>query len=320
MTTFKRAALILLCFSFLAPSYGAAPGAGKTGAKPEYLSWLQAANNGDTEKEYPAGLAFYQGIGGAPRDYGKALEWFSRAAGHGNYAACVRLGDMYTLGQGAEKDEKKAFDWYLKAANSGNAEGMEKLADAYLNEKTLGENYGEAAKWYAKAAGISPLPDPAFKLARLYYLGGPGLVRDEEKALQLFLKAFESGQPDAAYYISGIYETRGGYVKAGDWLLKGSERGSSTAMFSLTKAQLGIEEYTGKRLVPPDATQAYKWLYVLTRKEYQPRFDELLKKTALKLSKAERKKAETEAAPLISRLVGKTELKSTVTARKAHTR
>ncbi|MCX5784870.1 MAG: tetratricopeptide repeat protein [Elusimicrobia bacterium] len=319
MTTFKRAALLLLCFSFLAPASGAAP-AGKTGTKPEYLNWLEAARNGEPEKEYPAGLAFYQGIGGAPRDYGKALEWFSRAAGHGNYAACVRLGDMYALGQGAEKDEKKAFDWYLKAANSGNSEGMEKLADAYLNGKSLGENYAEAAKWYAKAAEASSLPDPAFKLARLYYLGGPGLNRDEEKALQLFLKAFEFGQPDAAYYISGIYEVRGEYAKAGDWLLKGSEKGSAIAMFYLAKAHLGIEEYNGKRLVPPDAAQAYKWLYVLTRKEYQPRFDELLKKTASKLNKSERKKAETEAAPLISRLVGKTELKSTVNARKAHTR
>ncbi|MEI7527969.1 MAG: tetratricopeptide repeat protein [Elusimicrobiota bacterium] len=317
MTRSLRAPVLLLCCAFLAPSAGAAAGSGKAAAKPDYLSWQEAARGGDTEKEYTVGLAFYRGIGGAPRDYAKALEWFGLAAGHGNSAAAVRLGEMYALGQGAEKDAKKAFDLYLKAAGAGNAEGMEKLADAYLNEKDLGGNSAEAAKWYAKAAEAAALPDPAFKLARLYYLGGPGLERDEEKALQYFLKAFEAGQPDAACYLSGIAERRGEYGASGDWLAKGAEKGSATAMFALAKAQLGIEEYEGKKLVQPGAGPAYKWLYVLTRKEYQPRFDELLKKTAAKLSAAERKKAEADAAPLIARLAGKAELKSAAAARKA---
>jgi hypothetical protein len=317
MELIKRAAAFLL-FLF-SPICSGSPqaAAGKAVSGPEYLNWLEAARNGDPEKEYLAGLAFYQGAGGAARDYGKAFDWFARSARHGNSAACVKLGDMYGLGQGAAKDAKKAFDWYLKAARAGNAEGKEKLGDAYLDGKSVGENYAEAARWYADAAQTAAAPEPAFKLARLYYLGGPGLKRDEAKAQAMFIKAFDAGEPDAAPYLSGIFADRGDYAQAGQWLLKGAEKGGKTAMFDLAKAYLRIDEYSGKKLVPASAANAYKWLCVLTKKEYQPRFDELLKRTASQLTEKERKTAELEAAPLISRLVGQEELKRTSHARKA---
>ncbi len=281
----------------------------------KYLNWIEEAKKGDAEKGYLAGIAFYRGIGGAARDYKKAFKWFKMAAKKDNSAANVNLGDMYNLGHFVSKNENKAFQWYLKAAKLGSSEGMEKLADIYADGEIFEKNYFEAAKWYQKAAESGHIPSPALKLARVYYLGGGHFKKDEKKALKWFIKAFEMGDADASHYISGIYEDNGNYLEAGQWLVKGAEKGGSLAMFYLAKAYAGIGEYSNKSVVRFDPAQAYKWLCVLTKKEYQLRFDKLFRRVASKISKSEKEKAEKLAAPLIAELISDEEINWTKKAR-----
>ena len=280
-------------------------------SKAEYLNWIEKAEKGDAEKGYLSGFAFYRGIGGAKRDYKAAFKWFKMAAKSGSSAAAANIGDMYNLGHFVVKDEKKAFQWYLQAATSGSSEGMEKLADIYADGEIFEKNYFEAARWYQKSAENSHIPSPSLKLARLCYLGGENLEKDEKKALKFFIKAFELGDADAAPYISGIYEDSGDNRQAGQWLVKGAHKGGSIAMFYLAKAYARIGEYSNKSIVQANKMQAYKWLIILTKKEYQPRFDKLFKQVALKISKSEKKEAKKLAALLISELVSKEELKWT---------
>jgi hypothetical protein len=49
-------------------------------------------------------------------DYGKAREWFERAAAQGNINAQNALGDIYKNGLGVTKDTEQARIWYKKAA------------------------------------------------------------------------------------------------------------------------------------------------------------------------------------------------------------
>jgi len=290
-------------------------GALSAGGGLDYAKWVKEAEKGNSEKQYLSGFAFYKGLGGAKRDYKKAYQWFRESAKNNNAAACVMLGDMYKLGHFVTANDKKAFDWYLKAARLENAEGMEKLGDMYLSSSKLGANCFEAAKWYEKAALSSVTSEPSVKLARLYYLGGEHFEKNEEKALKWFTKAFEMGDSDAAHYISGIYEDKGDYSKAGEWLIKGAEKGGTVAMFYLAKAYVQAEEYSGKNIMQFNPMQAYVWLSVLTKKEYQPRFEELFKNVSAKLSKSEMKEADKLAAPLILKLVGNEEIKWTKNAR-----
>ena len=303
--------LILFAFILSLASSGFARNDSKINSEPEYLNWIKEAKKGDAGKEYLSGLAFYRGIGGAARDYKKAFEWFKRASKNGNSAASVNLGDMYILGHFVSKDENKAFQYYLQAAKLGNSEGMEKLGDVYVNGDGLVKNNFEAAKWYKKSAEKSFVPGPSLKLARLYYLGGEHFKKNEKKALKWFINAFEMGDADAAHYISGIYEDNGDYRQAGKWLLKGANKGGSLAMFYLAKAYAGAGEYSDRKIVDFSYAQSYKWLSVLTKKEYQIRFDKLFRQVASKLSADEKAQAEKLAAPLISKLVSAEEIKWT---------
>lgn len=288
---------------------------GSAQAKPEYVQWIKQAKDGDIEKQYLSGFAFYRGIGGAKRDYKKAFEWFKLAAKSGNSSASVNLGDMYSFGHFVSKDEQKAFQWYLQAAKLGSSEGMEKLADIYAGGKIFEKNYFEAARWYQKAAENGYVPGPSLKLARLYYLGGEHFEKDEKKALKWFINAFEMGDTDAAHYISGIYEDSGDYRQAGQWLVKGAHKGGPLAMFYLAKAYAGVGEYSNKSIVVFNMTQAYKWLSILTKKEYQPRFDKLFKEVASKISESEKEEAIKLAAPLIAELISEEEINWTKKAR-----
>jgi TPR repeat protein len=274
----------------------------------EYLNWIEEAKKGDAEKGYLSGFAFYRGVAGAERDYKEAFKWFKIAAKGGSSAASVNIGDMYSLGHFVAKDEQKAFQWYLQAAKAGSSEGMEKLADVYAGGELFKKNYFEAARWYEKAAENSRIPSPSLKLARLYYLGGESFEKDEKKALKFFINAFEMGDADAAHYISGIYEDNGDNRQAGQWLVKGAHGGGSLAMFYLAKAYARVGEYSSRSIVQSNNMQAYKWLIVLTKKEYQTRFDNLFKQIASKISKSEKEEAKKLAVPLISKLISKEEI------------
>lgn len=120
--------------------------------------YLQAAHQGDSEAQYIAGGMYFKGLGtrkdltmafkllhqaalsgkstpesqqiigqafllgsGAPKDYGKAAEWYTRAAESGNREAQNELGFMYFVGKGVERDVEKGADYFLRAAYKGLA-------------------------------------------------------------------------------------------------------------------------------------------------------------------------------------------------------
>ena len=64
---------------------------------------------------------------GSKGDYGKAIEWFLKAAEQGNSVAQYNLGDCYLRGNGVQRDKDKALKWITKAAEQGNPQAQHEL-------------------------------------------------------------------------------------------------------------------------------------------------------------------------------------------------
>ena len=81
------------------------------------------------------------------------------------------------------------------------------------------------------------------------YMNGDGVDQDYEKALQLFMEAYEAGSMKAARYVGMVYEQGLGveqdYEKAAEYYAKGVEAGDLTSGYYLGllfKQGLGVEQ------------------------------------------------------------------------------
>ena len=70
----------------------------------------------------------YENGDGVAQDYGKAREWFEKAAAKDNSDAMNNLGGLYDNGEGVARDYRKAREWYEKAAAKGNENAKAWLA------------------------------------------------------------------------------------------------------------------------------------------------------------------------------------------------
>lgn len=79
---------------------------------------VQQAKSGDAIAQNNLGDAYYYG-NEVDQDFGKALEWFKKAAAKGNANALFSVGYMYDYGEGTEEDNPTALKWYTQAAQKG---------------------------------------------------------------------------------------------------------------------------------------------------------------------------------------------------------
>ncbi|WP_455200650.1 tetratricopeptide repeat protein [Kaarinaea lacus] len=82
--------------------------------------YLAAANKGHIRAQYKIGLRYLYGAGQFEKDYKKAANWLTRAAGAGDESAQFDLAIMYLNGEGVDKDFKAATGWLQKAAYKGH--------------------------------------------------------------------------------------------------------------------------------------------------------------------------------------------------------
>jgi TPR repeat protein len=121
--------------------------------------------NPTTAKEqYELGLKYFRGDG-VPKDYDKAIYWYTEAAEQGNSYAQVNLGLCYlhrinavdALGNSVleallGENLRKAAYWFTKAAEQGDVQGQFNIANLYENGAGVYQNTEQAKYWYAKAA------------------------------------------------------------------------------------------------------------------------------------------------------------------------
>jgi TPR repeat protein len=87
---------------------------------------LPLAELGDVEAQYNLGVMYDEGTS-VEQDFGKAAEWYRKAAEQGFVDAQANLGMMYYHGIGVSRDHKEAARWLQQAADRGDAESAEIL-------------------------------------------------------------------------------------------------------------------------------------------------------------------------------------------------
>lgn len=149
------------------------------------FNFFEAASKQSPLPLFELGRMYRDGAG-TPQDYVQAFNCFKKAAVQ-IPAAQGALADLYKEGLGVEKDLKKALSLYQEAAKSGDCRSQFNIG---LIDFAL-DKYTEAAVWWTKSAEQGDMQAQC-NLAHLYDVG-LGVVRDENKAKQLWRQAAKKG-------------------------------------------------------------------------------------------------------------------------------
>jgi hypothetical protein len=103
------------------------------------------------EANYQQGLVFYKGTG-VERNFGKAAQFFLKAAEAGHIGAQYNLGIMNFFGQTGGQDFANATKWFEKAAGNGHAQAQYNLGLLYYEGKGVAQDTTVALDWIERAA------------------------------------------------------------------------------------------------------------------------------------------------------------------------
>ena len=162
----------------------------------------------------------YENEQGGLQDYGKARDWFEKAAAVGDAAAVVSLGLLYENGEGGLQDYAKARDWFEKAAATGDTFAMRSLGSLYQSGQGGLQDYAKARDWFEKSAATGD----TFAMRSLgsLYQSGQGGQPDYVKARNWFERAAVAGDT-AAMRSLGLGAPKD-VAKAREWIDKAGSR------------------------------------------------------------------------------------------------
>ena len=178
-------------------------------------------------------------------DYEEANKWYKLAGEAGYDWGWHNLADAYRNGNGVEKDEDKAIEFYKKAYDIGGyaaGESACKIAVILANR----ELYGESYKWL-ELSGEAGFGWGWNNLAGAYR-NGNGVEKDEDKAIELYKKAYDIGEDaagESANEIGNIYCIRGDNVEANKWHKLAGEAGYDWGWSNLASSYMngdGVEK------------------------------------------------------------------------------
>lgn len=187
------------------------------------------AEKGNPQAMLQMGVLYERGIG-VPLNFGKALDWYRKAAtaelaeGYYNVAVCYEIGmgttvepqralanfekaaamglgvasyklaAMHFAGTGTAKNEAKAVSYLLQAANAGYAPAANEMGIVYLQgQYGQKQDNGQAMTMFTKAAELGNLE--AIKNIAVLYKDGLGVSASPEKSLMWYLIAQKGGYP-----------------------------------------------------------------------------------------------------------------------------
>jgi TPR repeat protein len=237
-------------------------------------SFKKAAEQGDTRGEDGIGFLYENGLG-VTQNYGEAVRWYRKAAESGDQEAQSDLGNMYQCGQGVAQDYKQALYWYRKAAELQYPTAEQRIGYMYESGFGVKKDYLEALDWYRRAAAPNDSFQRALRVMRIMAgsggaqaqdsLGqasqyGTGMPRDNEQALQWYLKAAAQTYHPAELHLGYVYQLGVGasqdYGVALGWYRKASDAGDARAAHSIATM------YDNGWGVPRDHAAAVDWYRV----------------------------------------------------------
>ena len=156
----------------------------------EMRRYRQEAAAGNYRAMYHIGV-LYEGGGGVPQCYPKAIQWFESAAAGGVRGAMFQVGWLYEKGYGAPRDYKKAMVWYRRAAAKNSAAAMFMVGDLYYNGHGVHRDFPIAVAWWQKA-GSEGNKYAMIGMAAAYGLGR-GVPQNKRKAIKWLQRAAAAG-------------------------------------------------------------------------------------------------------------------------------
>lgn len=179
---------------------------------------MKAAELGSAEAERSLGTYYYTLD---KPDYEKAMEWYKKAAEHGDSVATCDVGIMYLKGKGILKDPYTAVKWFKKAKDISSVQATYYLGKCYFDGTGIAQNTDEAIKLYKEVADYSA--NAQYELG-ICYLEGTGVKKDVNQAIKYLKKSSEarfynSSASSASYKLGELYY-EGKLVKKNDDLAK----------------------------------------------------------------------------------------------------
>lgn len=105
----------LLCFFLCLPVFSEAANA-NCGVSDKSL--CEAAEQGDVKAQIRLGAMYSLGDGVKQDDY-QSFQWYKKAAEQGDYFAQYMTGANYSVGKGVSQDKSLAREWFGKSCNNG---------------------------------------------------------------------------------------------------------------------------------------------------------------------------------------------------------
>ncbi|KAI5289637.1 hypothetical protein KEM52_000708 [Ascosphaera acerosa] len=143
-------------------------------------------------------------------DHPRAFSLFVAASKHGHVESGYRAALCYEFGWGTNKDKAKAVQFYRQAAAKGHPGAMLRMAKACLHGDMGQINRSrEGITWLKRAAEAADRQynSAPYELGILHEQGfGDDVFKDPSYAAQLFTRAAELGNADAAFRMGDAYE------------------------------------------------------------------------------------------------------------------
>lgn len=136
-------------------------------ATTSFRAWLKLAEKGNAEAQNNIGFLYERGLG-VSQDYGKAEEWYMMAAAQNLNTAKHNLAMLTYKGHINNRDTRKSVEWLRQAEQ---------------------ENY-----------------PPSVYMLGVLYMRGEGIFKNQDLALELFLKSAKLGEVRGQYMAGYIYQ------------------------------------------------------------------------------------------------------------------
>lgn len=198
------------------------------------FNWFfEKAVQGDAQAQAVIGYAYLQGGEDIEQDFGKAYQWFSKAAEQEVPEAEMMMGAFYLEGKVVEQDTEKGLEWIKKAADHGLAHAQ--LQMGYYYQAEPNKNYAKAFSYMLKAAEQGH-PEAQNEVG-VMYADGRGTEKNDAEAIEWYKESAENGYAMAQENLASRYDSGNGVEKdpqkAFEWYLKAAEQGYASAQNSV---------------------------------------------------------------------------------------
>lgn len=261
-----------------------------------YLTELRhAADQGNAKAEAKLGDMYIDGDL-VKHDVNKAVEWYQRAADHGDTYAKYMLSIFYEKGLAGLPTNLEASNvWRLRAEQArDHVKGKRLVGNRYLNYRSPMYNPEEAIKWYTLAADQGDVPSQVH-LAEIYQTGFH-VKKDTYAALNWLGKASMKHSAEAQYDLGVMLLSGQGGVtdpkEAFKWLHKAANHGIIPAQ------EIVGDLYAKGEGIARDPYEAYAWWSLAYSKVKDPDLEKKRVELFESLTPKEQKRALDRAKAL----------------------